>query len=151
MVHKYKNGFFERRRFIRHAICYPLEYEVSASKLREQSTTINISEGGLLFSSKHLIEVGTPIVIKLPFRDKLFKVKAKVVHVKKDSDANLYNIGVAFFNYPDAFKVKLIEQLYLINEYRDLRSLQTGKEISLQDASKEWIKRYSDRFSRLYW
>ena len=54
-------------------------------------------------------------------------------------------------NYADAFKVKLIEQIYLIEEYRVLRSLQLGRDLSLKEASEEWIKRYSERFKKLYW
>jgi hypothetical protein len=71
--------------------------------------------------------------------------------VTKDEEARLYNIGVSFYRFSDAFKVKLIEQIYLIDEYRILRSVQLGHDISLKEASEEWIKRYSKRFARLYW
>jgi RNase P/RNase MRP subunit p30 len=87
----------------------------------------------------------------MPFEDKVFKVMAKVVHCNKSLDTNLFNVGVSFYRLRDAFKVKLIEQLYLISEYRDLRSVQLGREVSLEEASREWIRRYSERFRRLYW
>jgi hypothetical protein len=88
----------------------------------------------------------------MPLQNKVFKVKAKVVHSSKDSEnPKFFNVGVAFYRYSDAFKVKLIEQLYLIDEYRILRSLQLGYEITMEKASEEWIKRYSKRFARLYW
>ena len=74
------------------------------------------------------------------------------MHAEKDKEnPPFFNVVVSFCRYSDAFKVKLIEQLYLISEFRDLQSMKLGKEISLEDASREWIKRYSDRFSRLYW
>ncbi len=74
------------------------------------------------------------------------------MHVDKDNeDPKMYNVGVAFYRYSDAFKVKLIEQIYLIDEYRSLRSVQLGRNISFDEASREWIKRYSKRFSELYW
>jgi c-di-GMP-binding flagellar brake protein YcgR len=95
--------------------------------------------------------MGSTIVVKMPFAEKIFNVRAKVVHCKKSPETKLYNIGVKFYRLNDAFKVKLIEQIYLISEYRDLISMQRGKEVSLEQASKEWIKRYSDRFSKLYW
>ena len=141
----------ERRRFIRHPICYPLEFEHISRKIIEKTKTVNLSEGGLLFLSKHQLKTGEIILIKLPIQDKIFKVKAKVMHVSKDEDANLFNIGVSFYRYADAFKVKLIEQIYLIDEYRILRSVQMGRDITLKEASEEWIKRYSKRFARLYW
>ena len=51
----------------------------------------------------------------------------------------------------DALKVKLTEEIYLIAEYRDLRSIELGREISLEEASQEWVRRYSARFKKLYW
>lgn len=142
----------ERRHFIRHPICYPLEFEHASKKIKERTNALNVSEGGLLFLSKHPLKKNEIIIIKMPLQDKIFRVKAKVMHAAKDiENTDLFNIGVSFYRYSDAFKVKLIEQLYLIDEYRLLRSLQLGHELSMQKASEEWIKRYSKRFARLYW
>jgi len=146
----------EQRRFIRHPLNIPVTCRVIKDTLDEKepgapATTGNISIGGLLFSIKHPLRVGSLIMIKMPFEDKVFNVKSKVVHCTKNSGTKLYNVGASFYKINDAFKVKLIEQIYLIAEYRDLRSVQLGREVSLEEASREWIKRYSERFKRLYW
>ena len=146
----------ERRRFIRHPLCFPLTYKLIEKKSpdhqkEKRSTTINISMGGLLFAAKRAVKIGSTIIVNLGFQDKKFNVRSRVVYCGKNKETNLYNIGVKFYRLHDAFKVKLIEQLYLISEFRDLQSMKLGREISLEDASREWIKRYSDRFSRLYW
>lgn len=148
----------ERRRFIRHLLVSPLEFQIEKEtddkgkeQKAERSETIDVSEGGLLFMSKQEVAENMIITLNMPLYDKVFKIKAKVVHVNKESATGLYRVGVSFISYVDAFKVKLIEQIYLIEEYRVLRSLQLGKEMTLQDASKEWIKRYSERFQKLYW
>lgn len=146
----------ERRRFIRHPLCFPLTYEVVGiapvkTVTGKKSTTINISMGGILFASKKPVRSGSAIMLKLPFQNKVFNVRAKVVHCDKSSETNLYNIGASFHRLSAAYKVKLIEQLYLISEFRDLRSIQLGREVTLEKASKEWIERYSERFKRLYW
>ncbi|MBD3426224.1 MAG: hypothetical protein GF409_03215 [Candidatus Omnitrophica bacterium] len=141
----------EKRRFIRHLLVNPLQFKVSDSDQFEKTETVNVSEGGLLFLSKKKVEPETIIQLQMPLYDKVFKIRAKVVHTEKDEATGMLKIGVAFINYADAFKVKLIEQIYLIEEYRTLRSLQLGREMSLQEASKEWIKRYSERFEKLYW
>jgi hypothetical protein len=142
----------ERRHFIRHPICYPLEFEHASKRIKERVKTLNVSEGGLLFLSRHPLKKNEIIILKMPLQDKVFRVKAKVMHAAKDSEnTDLFNVGVSFYRYSDAFKVKLVEQLYLIDEYRILRSLQLGYELSMQKASEEWIKRYSKRFARLYW
>ncbi len=141
----------DRRRFLRHLLVSPLEFKITEKGKTEKTKTVNVSEGGLMFTSREKVEDGTKITLSMPLYDKVFKVKAEVVHTEKSESKGLYNIGVAFLNYTDAFKVKLIEQIYLIEEYRGLRSLQLGKELTLQEASEEWIKRYSERFRKLYW
>ena len=146
----------ERRRFIRHPLSIPISYKI-LKKTRDinekgvPAVTANVSMGGLLFSTKRPVKVGALIEIKLPFKDKIFNVKSKVVHCAKSPEAKVYNVGSSFYRFSDAFKTKLIEQIYLIAEYRDLRSIQLGREISLEEASREWIERYAERFKRLYW
>ena len=151
-------NFKDRRKFIRHPLTFPLRYNILSNakgvlsgKKEAKSSTINISIGGLLFSSRHALDKGILIDLKMPFGDKIFKVKARVVHCVKNLDTRFFNVGVSFHRLRDAFKVKLIEQLYLISEYRDLRSVQLGREVTLEEASKDWIRRYSERFRRLYW
>lgn len=157
----------ERRRFIRHPLCFPLSYKViepgkSASSSKKgclkmagdkgkRSTSINISMGGLLFAAKKPVKIGSLIIITMPFQDKVFKVRAKVAHCDKNPETHLYNIGATFNRIGAAYKIKLVEQLFLISEFRDLRGIELGREISLEKASKEWIERYSARFRRLYW
>jgi c-di-GMP-binding flagellar brake protein YcgR len=141
----------EKRRYIRHLLVNPLEFMVEEGDQYEKTETVNVSEGGLMFLAKTKVEAGAFIQIQMPLYDKVFKIKAKVVYTEKDEASGLMRVGVAFVSYADAFKVKLIEQIYLIEEYRVLRSLQIGKEMTLQEASKEWIKRYSERFEKLYW
>ena len=151
-------NFKDRRKFIRHPLTFPLRYNILTKtkgvlpgKREAKSTTINISVGGLLFSSRQALDKGILIDLKMPFGDKVFKVKARVVHCVKNLDTKFFSVGVSFHRLRDAFKVKLIEQLYLISEYRDLRSVQLGREVTLEEASKDWIRRYSERFRRLYW
>jgi c-di-GMP-binding flagellar brake protein YcgR len=146
----------ERRRFIRHPLCFPLTYKILngrsvKSSDDKRSMTINISMGGILFAAKKAVEAGTMILLRMPFQNKVFNVRAKVVHCDKSKETGLFNIGAAFHRLSAAYKVKLIEQMYLISEFRDLRSIQLGREMSLEAASREWIKRYSARFKRLYW
>ncbi|MCX5680067.1 MAG: PilZ domain-containing protein [Candidatus Omnitrophica bacterium] len=146
----------EKRRFIRHSLCFPLVYKIVDKGIHDdgkeaRSKTINISMGGLLFAAKNPVEAGSTIIIKMPFENKTFNIRAKVVRCDKNPETKLNNIGVRFYRTNDAFKVKLIEQIYLISEYRDLKSMQLGRQVSLEEASREWIKRYSERFKRMYW
>ena len=155
----------ERRRFIRHQMCFPLNYKVveegppakdenALSKKphkKTRSSSMDISIGGILFSARRPVKLGSVILIEMPFQDKIFNLRATVAHCNKNKETKLYNIGAAFQRLAAAYKIKLIEQLCLISEFRDIRSIELGRQISLEKASREWIKRYSDRFHRLYW
>ena len=154
---KYANNhIIERRRFIRHPISLPLVYKViksGVSQSREdmKSETNDVSIGGLSFPARKPVKADSVIAISMPFEDKVFNIKAKVVRCNNNPETKLYDIAVNFFRLHEAFKVKMIEQIYLISEYRDLTILQSGKEISLEEASRKWVKRFSKRFKRLYW
>ncbi|HPN73125.1 MAG TPA: PilZ domain-containing protein [Candidatus Omnitrophota bacterium] len=142
----------EKRKYLRHLLVNPLEFQVDDTESEEEKThTVNVSEGGLMFVSRSHVEPGMKIRLNMPLYGKIFHIKARVVHTEKNRESGLYNVGVEFVTYSDAFKVKLIEQIYLIEEYRELRSLQLGREMTIQEASQEWIKRYSERFEQLYW
>ncbi len=146
----------EYRRFIRHPLCLPLTFKILKEADKKEgkeilSKTINVSLGGLLFPSKTSVDVGARILIQMPLESKMFHVRAKVVRCVKEAGKNLYDIAVTFSRPQEAFKVKMIEQIYLIAEYRDVLSLESGKDVSLEEASRKWIKRFSERFSRLYW
>jgi len=150
------NGSDEQRHFIRHPMCFPLRYKVIKGEIARDAresdcTTLNVGRGGLLFSTRHPVGIDADVVLSMPLYDKLFKVKAKVVHCQKTAEDDQYRIGVCFQKMSDAFKVRLVEQMYLISEYRDVQRLKSGRKFSLQEASLEWIKRYSERFKKLYW
>jgi hypothetical protein len=142
----------EKRYFIRHPICFPLEFQLIPKNIQGRSQLFNISEGGLLFSSKYFARTGEVILLQLPIQNILHKIKAVVKHVQKNKEnPGFYNIGVSFCEHSDAFKVKLVEQMHAIDGYRSSRSLQLGREISIAEASEDWVKNYADKFDKLFW
>lgn len=149
----------ERRHFIRHPLPLPLTYRVIRPRLSKgmgdtedaRSETINVSTGGLLFPATHPVKTNSLIAIRMPFEDKVFNLKARVIRCVNNPKTNLYDIAVSFFRVREAFRAKMIEQIFFIKEYRDLLTLQSGREISLEEASRDWVKRYSEQFKTLYW
>jgi len=144
-------GHIEKRQFVRHPFVSPLEFRILGKKKAELSEMVNISVGGLMFKSLREVSPGTMIELLIPLYDKTFKVKAKVVHSTKDDTIGFYQTGVSFVSYADVFKMKLIEQIYLIEEYRAFRSLQLGEDVSMKAASKEWLQKCSERLEKLRW
>ena len=146
----------EQRQFIRHSMCLPLCYRVvvkggTGRAEEKNSSTINVCRRGLLFSAKSPVDPASLIILKIPFAQELFEVTVRVAHCEQNLETGLYDIGVCFLKFSDSFRVKLIEEIFLISEYRNLLSIQLGRDVSLREASKEWVQRYSKRFEKLYW
>jgi len=146
----------ESRNFIRHPVYLPLSYNIVEKSLKKNSKSIrakttNVSLGGLLFPSKRPVGPKSRIVIKMPFENKVFNVKAQVVRCIQNSETKLYDIAVNFSKAQEAFKAKMIEQIYQIAGYREMLRVQSGKDISMEEASRRWVDLYSARFKSLYW
>ena len=149
---KKNEPFEEKRKFIRHPVCIPLEFQrIKEGKRKLKAETVNLSLGGLLFLSRSKIAVGTEIIVSLPFRDKVFHIHGRVMRCETEGHSKLYSVGIEFLRVSDAFKVKLVEQLHLIDEYRCLRCIQLNRDVTLKEASQEWIRKYSEQFRKLYW
>ncbi|KJJ84804.1 type IV pilus assembly PilZ [Candidatus Omnitrophus magneticus] len=142
-----------RRRFDKHVIASPLHYEIVDNPSKIDLNTFYSSEGGLLFASKHEVFPDEIIILKIPLYDKNFEIRAKVIYTAKSPEPEIdqFKVAVVFCSPSDAFRIKLVEQICLIEEYRIYRSLALTREILLQDASNEWIARYSEKFKKMYW
>ena len=80
----------------------------------------------------------------------IYRGKISEEEIKRRLGKKLYKIGISFYSLSDAFKAKLVEQLYLIEEFRSLKSRRLGKEIPIEDAAQEWIRKYSKSFRKVY-
>ena len=142
----------EKRRFVRHPICYPLEFQIIPRNIQDRSRLFNMSEGGLLFLSKYFVHSGEAIYLRVPIQNVMHKVKAVVKHVHKNREnPAFYTIGVSFCEHAEAFKVKLVEEMYAIDAYRSALSFQLGRDVSISEASEDWVKNYADQFDKLFW
>ena len=87
------------------------------------------------------------IALRIPVKEKLFDIKAKVVFCKEERGSAHYRTGVSFVDSPSAFKAKLAEEVLQILEYRKSISRQLGYEISEEMAAKKWINQFATTFS----
>jgi hypothetical protein len=59
---------------------------------------------------------------------------------------NSYETGVEFLSRDDAFMAHMVEQVCLIENYRQDILRTEGRLLSPEDAAKEWISKYAARF-----
>ena len=136
----------ERRNFFRHPIDVPLKLRVVRSDSLFDSNTSDISLGGLNFAWSKKFHKGALLEIKIPVKEKLFDVKAKVVFSKEERRSARYHTGVHFVDFPGAFKTGLAEEILQIMEYRKIISRDLGREVPEEEASRKWLSQFETAF-----
>ena len=116
--------------------------DVSADS--EDTTLTNVSLGGLSFISKQAIKVGQNASVCIPILQQDNYLGGTVVWCEKSNAG--YEIGIEFEGSKDVFRLRMIEQICHIEHYRKEVKLVEGRELSSEQAAKEWITRYADGF-----
>ncbi len=133
------------RRFIRHPVNIPIEVTVTGHlPLDATSISSDLAAGGLAFHSKHNIEPGTLVCIKIPYVQPAFETNAKVIWCRKRLEDN--ELGVEFLTLDDAFKVRMVEQVCYIEDYKHSIKRDEGRNLTVQEAAGEWISKYAADF-----
>lgn len=136
----------QSREFIRHPSSIPLEVSPHAAREQLNLKLNNVSQGGLSFDSPVEFHQGTLIKIKIRSVTPVFQVNAVVLWCEESEDH--YELGVRFLDQDDAFRVRMIEQVCHIEEYRKKKQRQLGKRITKNKASLEWIEKFGTNFPR---
>jgi hypothetical protein len=133
------------REFIRHPADVPIQIQYVRDGEFENRCTQNVSFGGLAFSSATAIEPETFITLRLPYLQPLFEVAAARVAWCRN-EGNQYVIGVQFSDLEEAFRVRMVEQLLHIESYRREIEQREGRELTTEEAARDWISRYASSF-----
>lgn len=136
----------QSREFIRHPSAIPLEVAPQSAQEQLNLRLNNVSLGGLSFDSPVELDEGSVIKIKIPSFKPVFKVDAIVQWCKQIKDH--FELGVKFLDQDDAFRVRMIEQVCHIEEYRKDAQKKRGKRMTRNQASIEWIEKYGRDFPR---
>ena len=132
------------REYIRHPTDIPIEYDLGDVIADQKEYLTDISLGGLSFKSKTYIDSGSIILIRIPLRKPEFKEEGIVVWVNKKNE--LYDVGVQFKNAISEFRIRMIEQVCHIEQYKKNVFEKEGRALSGKDAAIEWIKKYARDF-----
>ncbi len=132
------------RQYIRHPSQIPIEYSISDKVEQKKKLLNNISTGGLCFRSDNSIKDGTEVMIHIPFIKPTFTVKGVVAWcLKKNGN---YDVGVKFMDPASEFRVRNIEQVCHIEQYRKKELQKKGRKISAEEAAREWVAKYAKDF-----
>lgn len=132
------------RVFIRHPSDIPIEIMTSSAIAAEIPHLRNVSLGGLCCKSTRFLQRGLPIMIRIPLITPPFEAQGKVVWCYRKSEA--FELGIQFVETRDLFKVRMIEQICYIENYKQRVLAQEGRVLSSADAAFEWIGKYASAF-----
>jgi len=135
----------EKRRFIRHPTQIPIEVSCMNKSICKCKRLSNISLGGLAFKSNQNWQLGTLIGIRIPLIDPLFETKGQVVWCQQSPA--YFDVGVEVMDKDEVFKVRMVEQVCQIEQYRKSLKKQDGRNLSIEEAATEWISHYAADFS----
>jgi hypothetical protein len=132
------------RSYIRHPTDVPIELSPAEQIGDEHLRIKDVSVGGLSLKSDIALKPKTLIKIKIPLVEPPFEAHGKVVWCKMSHSD--YEIGVEFIDEQDAFAARMVEQICHIEHYRINVKETEGRDLNIEDAAQEWIKKYARDF-----
>ncbi|MBN1290371.1 MAG: PilZ domain-containing protein [Candidatus Latescibacteria bacterium] len=134
------------RQYIRHPTDMPIEYDIEDVTVNKDQRLNDIGKGGLSFHAENQIDPGTRIKMRFPIHEPVFETEGIVVWCFKNKDK--YQIGVQFSNINTEYHIRMIEQIYFIEQYKNEVLKNEGRELSNKEAAAEWISKYAKDFPR---
>jgi hypothetical protein len=141
---KQKPPEIEDRRYIRHPSRMPIRFSLSGDSGEREDSLRNVGEGGLCFATEQPLEPGQRIRLCVPVFGQLFEIDGQVAWCR--AVAGGYEVGVGFSTPQDRFCVRMVEQLCYIEDYRAAVAREEGRELSSEEAAREWIERFAGEF-----
>ena len=132
------------RQFIRHPSDIPITYKPEGSDEHTEENLRNIGHGGLCFTSKVPIEIGSTIHIHIPIRKPVFEADGFVSWCHREND--YYEIGVSFQDEQTEFGIRMVEQVCYIEHYKREVLEKEGRTLSGGEAAVEWIAKNAANF-----
>ncbi|MGA2090099.1 MAG: PilZ domain-containing protein [Endomicrobiales bacterium] len=143
------NSESEKRKYIRHSADMPIEIKLQDLVTHRTEYLNEISFGGLSFRSSIPVPIDTVIDIRIPLVRPVFSTTGKVVWCRPNAnDKTVFDIGVQFIGPKDSFKIRMLEQICHIENYKKELCKKTGQPVTGEQAALEWIRKYADKFPR---
>ena len=134
----------EGRAYIRHPTDIPVVLRDESTPGVQQQNLRNISRGGVSCVSSRGYDSGSPIRVQIPLTHPPFETAGHVVWCYPKN--GLYELGIKFASGIDIFRLRMIDQIFHILHYQK-RVLETERrELSMEQASLEWIRKYASDF-----
>lgn len=139
-----------RRKFPRYAVRTPVRFQMLPQKRPENSSSCDISQGGLSFLATSPLPKGSVVQLTVPVNDQVFKRTGRVAYCNHVSGIDRYRTGIEFQDQVFDFNNKLEEQQLRIKSYQDQLSQQLKRVVSEDEAARLWVEKFMQQFSSLF-
>lgn len=136
------------RAYIRHPTDIPLEVS-PASQTVCAGAIRNLSRGGLSFSCAVPYSPGQDVDLVIRCCPNPLEVRGQVVWCEPKDGS--FEVGIAFYSPGDAYQVRMVEQICQIEQYRRDMLAREERDLSIDQAAREWIERYAHQFAQGDW
>ena len=137
----------ELRQFIRHPAGVPIQ--IIKEPGISQNLTMNISEGGLSFTSPQAYSLGEMIQVRISLCEPAFSASGVIRWCKEAEQA--FMIGVSFDDKSVAYSLRMVEQICHIESYRQQLLDTKGIKLSSEQAAIEWVKHNAAKFKQTFY
>jgi hypothetical protein len=122
----------------------PIEFRLEQAPDVGSLALTNVSCGGLAFHSDQALPPGRFVRIRIAVVRPPFEGRARVAWCRREGAH--FGVGVTFVEDVDRFRLRMVEQLCYIEQYKRQVLAQEGRELSGQEAALEWIARHATVF-----
>jgi len=135
------------RSYIRHPSDIPIRVDNTSTEVTHRGQMLNnISHGGLSFISATPVKIGLTIQLNIDSVTPAFEAEGLVTHCNEEEGH--YVIGIEFIRKDDLFVARMVEQVCHIEHYKREMALREGRELTGEEAAREWIEKFAEKFPR---
>jgi len=131
------------RNYIRHPTSIPIYVSAGLNDGADVSMR-NLSVGGLSFITSIPVKVGSVIDLTIPCVNPDYQGEGVIVW-RRNQLPEGFEVGVRFTNEDEYFRVRMVEQVCQIEEYRQ-QLAEAGRDLTSEEAAYEWITRFAAGF-----
>jgi len=139
------------RRHVRQLTGIPIQITLDRApqylKQIQDDSINNVSLGGLSFIADKRFDIDQLIQVCFPILNDKTVLSCRVIWCEK---YNLdYRLGLEFDDENERQRLKIIDQISDIENYRRRKEAIEGRSISSEQAAREWVQQYAGKFSAL--
>ncbi len=120
--------------------------QISSSNISQQFSLplVNISIGGLSCYFIDPITIGDSVNVHINTTNPPCDLSGQIKWCRKFGDR--YEVGVEFDQKNDPFLTRMVKQICYIEKYRQDINREEDRELSSEEAAKEWIEKFAKDF-----